>query len=242
MAVALVVLFIMQGRGTLSFWNGSSSTAGRKHDNTAGHHYKHQRNPKHHTVHVPKMGDLANQIAMSRDRSDLPLAKFPTLPYALDNAELVGIYFASSWCPMSTPVTNLLSQSFSPNNQLLQPEGTSTTAPVKRKPLALVYVSSDKTKESMEEYSKDKGWIDVPFDTTERTDLKRHFRTCAKIELAEMGFERKHEIPTLIIIDSQTHGILTTDGVADLKDHGASALDEWIALQQAARGMEDKYL
>jgi hypothetical protein len=81
----------------------------------------------------------------------LPLSQFPTLNKAFAQAELVGLYFAASWCPMSTGPTNpLLGDIF---GDLL------VSDPSK---FALVYVSSDKDQESMEQYMKP-NWIAVPF-------------------------------------------------------------------------------
>lgn len=177
------------------------------------------------------------------DGAPLPLAKFSSLSYALANTDLVGLYFAAAWCPMSTPVTNDLESAFSGGKAagtLLVPGDETLTEKVHR-PLAIVYVSSDKSDEEMKRYSHEKGWINVPYDSPERNDVKRHFRVCAKRELEELGFDRKMEIPTLIIIDSVTQGVLTTSGASDLKEYGDKAIDHWLGLQTLIRSLEDKY-
>jgi hypothetical protein len=139
---------------------------------------------------------------------------------------------------MSTSTTNLLKKHFASVPDLLY---TDKALPQKH-PLAIVHVSSDTSDEAMRKYAKDGNWITVPFESEERTDLKKHFQVCAKREMEELGFERKFEIPTLIILDGKTHGVITTNGVGDLKEHGVQALEHWKELQDIIRGLESKYL
>lgn len=180
------------------------------------------------------------RIVQTSDGAPLPLAKFSSLSYALANTELVGLYFAAAWCPMSTPVTEELESAFSQKVGTLLVPGDETLTEDVHRPLAIIYVSSDKSDEDMKKYARD-GWINVPFDSPDRNGLKRHFRVCAKRELQELGFDRKMEIPTLIIIDSVTQGVLTTSGVSDLKEYGDKAIDHWLGLQNLIRSLEDKY-
>jgi hypothetical protein len=167
-------------------------------------------------------GDLARPLALS---------EFETVNRALKHSNLVAIYFAASWCPMSTPITNLLEDSFSSVPNLLYTSGNSLL----RKELAIVHVSSDTSQSAMEAYLKP-GWIAVPFDSNERIALKKHFFVCAQRELQQLGIERKLEIPALIIVDGETHSVITTNGVQDLENEGAKALDHWIDLQSILRG------
>lgn len=166
----------------------------------------------------------------------LPLSEFETVNTALENANIVALYFAASWCPMSTPITNLLEEHFSSVPNLLYTSGRL----VQKKELAIVHVSSDTSQSAIDEYLKP-GWIAVPFDSEERTALKKHFFVCAKRELSELGIDRKFEIPTLIILDGETHEVISTNGVHDLQNEGAKALDHWIELQSIIRGLQSKY-
>jgi len=166
----------------------------------------------------------------------LPLSEFETVNIALENANIVALYFASSWCPMSTPITNLLEEHYSSVPSLLYTSGH----PVQKKEFAIVHVSSDTSQSAMEDYLRP-GWIAVPFDSPERAALKKHFSVCAQRELKDLGIERKFGIPNLIILDGETHGIITTNGVHDLEQEGAKALDHWIELQGIIRGLESKY-
>ena len=175
-----------------------------------------------------------------------PLSKFKSLEYALAHSELIGLYFAASWCRMSTPVSNSLEEIFPPgaaggiDDRILSPQSTVATRSAERKALAIVYVSSDESEEDMIDYSR-KNWINVPYGSTERTSLKQHFQVCAKPEVEQLDITRNFEIPTLIIIDSVSHGILTTSGHIDLEQDGAVALDHWLELRDTVRGLENKY-
>jgi len=182
----------------------------------------------------------AQRHVQTSDGGTLPLAKFSSLSYALANTNLVALYYAASWCPMSTPVTKELESTFSQKAGALLVPGDEASGEDVHRPLAIVYVSSDTSDDEMQQYSR-KGWINVPFDSPDRNGLKRHFRVCAKRELQELGFDRKMEIPSIIIIDSVTQGVLTTSGVSDLKEYGDKAIDHWMGLQQLIRALEDKY-
>ena len=149
------------------------------------------------------------------------LSQFSELSFALQNSDLVALYFAASWCPMSTPISIALDRAFGNSNDVLISEGEG------RKKLSIVYVSSDKTMEEYNEYIKNRNWLAIPFDSPQRNQLKRHFSTCAHRELKELGFDRKHEIPTIIIIDSKSQGIITTNGADHVDDMGEAALEHW---------------
>mmetsp|Transcript_25530 Transcript_25530/g.61388 ORF Transcript_25530/g.61388 Transcript_25530/m.61388 type:complete len:282 (+) Transcript_25530:126-971(+) len=160
--------------------------------------------------------------------SSLPLSKFTELSLALENSDMVALYFAASWCPMSTPISLALDEAFGKNDMLLTPGG-------ERKTLSVVYVSSDKTLDQYNGYLHDRNWISIPFESPQRNQLKRHFSTCAHRELDELGMDRKHEIPTIIVIDSQTQGVITTSGASDVEQMGAGSLDHWRSMQEWIR-------
>jgi hypothetical protein len=176
---------------------------------------------------------------------NVSLSKFKSLKYALANADIVGIYFAASWCPMSTPVSDKIESLFSSDSSPLQHQVLSigdhdATAP--KKDFALVYVSSDDNEKDMMGYSR-KNWINVPFDSPDKEDIKRTFRICARIEMESLGIERRRkEIPSLVIIDSLTHGILSVNGEEDIMEYGKHVLDHWIQMKDLVRALEEKYL
>mmetsp|Transcript_22945 Transcript_22945/g.65016 ORF Transcript_22945/g.65016 Transcript_22945/m.65016 type:complete len:303 (-) Transcript_22945:321-1229(-) len=180
---------------------------------------------KHKETLIQKRRDLFSQSTNS-DSPPLPLDEFESLQYALKNSRLVGLYFGASWCPICTPFTKFLDDTF--HDVLLPPpEGSDHDPPAERADFAIVYVSSDKTEEEMREYIKDKNWMAVPFESEERAALKKHFQACAKRELKELQMERKYEIPTLMILDGETHGILSRDGVEDALRNGEDSLEHW---------------
>ncbi len=164
------------------------------------------------------------------------LDRFPTLSYALQNSELVALYFAAQWCPMSTPVTISLDMAFSHFDLLDSSDiQNGPVAEGEKKPLSVVYVSSDKNHEQYQTFLENKNWLAIPYNSVERTDIQKHFSTCARIELESLGIDRKHEIPTIIVIDGSTQGIVTTEGAKDVVDKGDRALKYWGELQYSAQ-------
>ncbi|KAL9188602.1 hypothetical protein ACHAXT_006980 [Thalassiosira profunda] len=157
-----------------------------------------------------------------------PLSQFSELGFALKHSDLVLLYYAASWCPMSTPVSIALDEAFGKSNQGVQ-------AQTPRASLAIVYVSSDRTEEEYEQYLQGRNWLAIPYESSERNELKRHFSVCAHRELEEIGIDRKHEIPTIIVVDSQTEGVITTNGAEDLSEMGADALKHWKEMQAWVR-------
>ncbi|KAL7524372.1 hypothetical protein ACHAXR_000550 [Thalassiosira sp. AJA248-18] len=174
-------------------------------------------------------------VRSNYDQLLLPLSQFSELSYALQNSDLVALYFAAAWCPMSTPVSFALDEAFGKNDMLLTPKGG-------RKSLAIVYVSSDKTINEFNGYLHNRNWIAIPFESSQRSELKKHFSTCAHRELKELNIDRRHEIPTIIVIDSQTRGIITTNGADDVDEMGSNALDHWKDMQRWLRIATKDYI
>lgn len=188
--------------------------------------------------------DVENKIDAFSNIKGSTLSKFESIKRPLAAANIVGLYFAASWCSMSTPVTESLQHLFTDDEKMRSRVLTSDSeSPFsgENADFALVYVSSDESEHAMKEYSKS-NWINIPFDSPDKNSLKRHFRTCAEIEMKELGIDvRRFHIPTLIIIDSVSQGILSTNGVDELEEYGEDVLDHWLALQDLTRSLEDKY-
>jgi hypothetical protein len=173
------------------------------------------------------------------DQQKLPLSDYPSIQYALDHSDIVLLYFAASWCRMSTPVTELLDTKF--GDILLPPESSGVKFPNKqRRPISLVYVSSDESEEQMLKYAR-KHWITIPFKSAERTKLKKKFKVAAKRELEVLDMERRYELPTIIIVSGESHNVVTVHGVDDLHEKGSEALIHWMKLLHTVRSLEDKY-
>mmetsp|Transcript_14457 Transcript_14457/g.21680 ORF Transcript_14457/g.21680 Transcript_14457/m.21680 type:complete len:293 (+) Transcript_14457:82-960(+) len=194
--------------------------------------------------------DPSNDILTSAVGQQLnSLAQFKSVEKPLSHAKLVGLYFAASWCGMSTPVSNKLEQLFdasagadtdatSLSNRILTSQDIDNGL---HKDFSLVYISSDNTAEDMEKYTRP-NWIPIPFDSPDRNDLKRHYRACAEVEMEGLEITpRRYNIPTLLIVDSVTHGIITSNGAQDLEEYGAEVLDHWLQVQSLTRALEDKY-
>jgi hypothetical protein len=157
--------------------------------------------------------------------SGLPYTEFPTLNEAFQKAEIVGLYFAASWCPMSKRPTQLLGQIF--GAEQLTPRSGETKAKV-----AIVYVSSDRSKSSMEAYMHDH-WMGVPFGSEEKTALKRHFSVCAHREIPELNIDRKYDIPHLFVFDGGSRSLISTNGAYEVRERpNLSILDHWKNLLQ----------
>merc|ERR1712183_509542 len=94
-----------------------------------------------------------------------------------------------------------------------------------RKPLSIVYVSSDSSEGAMKNYIQKAGSLDwirfLPYDHEDRNNLKRHFSVCSMGEvstiLGEKG-RRKYEIPALILLEGISGRVLSYDGVDYLRD------------------------
>jgi thiol-disulfide isomerase/thioredoxin len=142
--------------------------------------------------------------------------KFPSLKDSLQSKDspIMALYFASAWCPDVQAVAPFVKAVVSSQTQ-------------DDKVVDLIYVSSDKDAAEMAGNVDDK-WQTIPFENEEeRSNLKRHFGACAQKELEGLNIsseDRKHGIPTLILVNKEDGKVLTTDAVDDIS--GDNKLDE----------------
>ena len=197
----------------------------------SGFGYAHKVYQKSRGEHERKADQIANGM-----KSDL--TQFPSLEYPLQHSELVGLYFGASWCPICARFAPKLNAHF--GDVLLPPNSDQSVPPTQRAQLSIVYISSDKTEEAFSK-SLGKNWIAVPFESEERTGLKKHFSVCSRPEVELLGIDRKHESPTLILLDSETQGVISSHGVEDVDECGLNALDHWMDLSKLARALEEKF-
>ena len=142
-------------------------------------------------------------------------SKFPSLVQPMATSKVMGLFFAASWCPDCTGVTPVVDEVLKGSNS---------------KNLSIVYVSSDTTESQMMNYVPI-GWMTVPFgQVEERTELKREFGACAGKEAGPLSISRKFGIPTLIVVQSNSGKILTTDGVDDVMKDKGGALQKWLQM------------
>lgn len=138
------------------------------------------------------------------------LTQYPSLQDVFSNPEtkIVGLYFASDWCPDCTPITQELRKLHTniKNPQLFK----------------VVYVSSDYTEESMMQSMKDnmnKEWSYVPFDSVDKDKLKINLGICAGKEVEALKtINRVYGIPTLVIVNKETQKILSFKGVQEIEN------------------------
>mmetsp|Transcript_34825 Transcript_34825/g.80505 ORF Transcript_34825/g.80505 Transcript_34825/m.80505 type:complete len:290 (-) Transcript_34825:39-908(-) len=146
------------------------------------------------------------------------VTQFPSLAGPLGESEIVGLYFGAGWCGMTTPITPLLNEVY--GSVLSQMDSKA-----ERKPLSIVYVSSDSSEGAMKNYIQKAGSLDwirfLPYDHEDRNNLKRHFSVCSMGEISTILGEkgrRKHEIPALILLEGISGRVLSQDGVDYLRD------------------------
>lgn len=187
---------------------------------------------------TPRSKLVEQQVSALLDDDAEPLDQFPSLLYALQHSKIVLLYFAASWCPMSKPVTKLIDEKL--GDLLLPASNGENPAPTELHDLSLVFVSSDHNDADMQQYIR-RNWMPVPFDSEDRNNLKRHFETCAKTEIATLKIARKREIPTLIVLAGQSRQVITYAGVEELKERGEHVVEHWMQLLKMSDAMKSKY-
>eukprot|EP00536_Pseudo-nitzschia_multiseries_P001224 jgi/Psemu1/234398/estExt_Genewise1.C_150078 len=134
-------------------------------------------------------------------------------------APIIALYYAASWCPDCVASKPYVSEAF----KIQQKNGG-------EKLFDLVYVSSDNDSNQMKGEMED-GWDAIDFENEDaRSSLKKCFGVCAFKEMEALGIsreQRKGGIPTLVLIDKQTSGVLSSDGMPDIM--GEKKLDDPLA-------------
>jgi hypothetical protein len=157
-------------------------------------------NTKRRTVDDAESYQQEKLQPMSILTKDELLTRFPALEPAFQQSRMVGLYFCGAWCPdcqAATPAVRRVLQSDANDDQTL----------------AVVYISSDKTMEEMQNYLP-ACMMAVDFhEVDQRSGLKRYFGACAQSEQNALQVTRKHGIPSLILLDSATARVLTDRGV-----------------------------
>lgn len=169
---------------------------------------------------APQSSSPDPTVTTSRDRKLSPFyTEFPSLREPLETYEIVGLYFAASWCPMSTSVTELLDDTF-------RATLTTSSSDENNTKFTIVYISSDHSQREFDQYRKP-GWRFVDFaNEKERSGIKRHLNTCARREMEKLGIRRRDaEIPHLTIL--RNGSILTRTGIQDVKQRGTTAISYW---------------
>ena len=158
-----------------------------------------------------------SSVAKGPTGKDL-LQRFPSLTLLGDQKAppLIGLFFVASWCPDCWEITPMVEK----------------LAAKAKDSIAIYYISSDYTAEQMKSYCKEDIFIPVPFaNVSERSAIKRHFKTCAKKEMQDIYLtERKSGTPTLIVLDPRNGSVVTTKGIDDcIKKDPAACVGGWKA-------------
>ena len=133
------------------------------------------------------------------------------------NGKIVALYFSSNWCGACKKFTPLLSVLY---DQIKEEAGDLS--------LEVIFVSSDDSKDDCTEYAKGHPWLMIPFDSTQRQELKQTHGVFAGKEQDDFkDTKRKSGIPTLVIVSS--------DGTElDLLDCDSDDITKEVETKQAA--------
>ena len=186
----------------------------------------------HH--HLKARRDIVRKIANNSTRAfdaiDLVLPQFPTLHTQLDSSQVVVLYFGASWCKSSASVATKMDQLLGPRLETPKSKSSSNNNEQDRKPLSVVYVSSDNNKLQFRNYIRNRFWSKVPYHSKESGRLKKYFKVCAKSELERLQFERKHDLPYIVVLSGETHKVVSRNGVQELKKYGPGVVEYWTTL------------
>eukprot|EP00545_Synedropsis_sp_CCMP1620_P012753 CAMPEP_0119005688 /NCGR_PEP_ID=MMETSP1176-20130426/1869_1 /TAXON_ID=265551 /ORGANISM="Synedropsis recta cf, Strain CCMP1620" /LENGTH=154 /DNA_ID=CAMNT_0006957525 /DNA_START=55 /DNA_END=516 /DNA_ORIENTATION=+ len=143
-------------------------------------------------------------------------SKFPSLFSISSNSKpLTALYFSASWCPDCNIPTPILKQVHA-----------STCGDWN-----VVYVASDSNDAQVQAFVGDSTFQQIPYQNVdERSNLKRHFGACAAKEVDLLGMtpaERKFGVPTLIVLETATGRIISTDGVTEIMTQKEGAVEQW---------------
>jgi len=165
-------------------------------------------------------------------------SRFPSLkPAFAGNHRLVGLFFASAWCPDCVPAVGQLKALY---------ESQQPSAPNGLKDIEIIYISSDKSKDEMEAsiVKSHAAWRSIPFENAlERDGLKQLFSICAATEAPSLQIARRVDgIPSLVILDAETQEVLTTNGMSGLLKYGPNdACQVWLSKKELLLSQGNKH-
>lgn len=139
-------------------------------------------------------------------------------------ARIIGLYFCAGWCPDCVDATPGL------ENVIIRANAKDNDDKF-HDLIEVFYISSDKTGDDMKQF-KPSIFSEVPFQNCDdRFALKKMFGICAMKEMAELGMtaangERKHGIPTLVLIDNNTGNVVTESGLDAINKYAPTETDK----------------
>lgn len=158
-------------------------------------------NPFADTKNAEPEKKQAPQVLLDLFGDELRDRRKKKVPVSTLADKTIGIYFSAHWCPPC--------RAFTPQLVKFHQEMTA-----QGKPFEIVFVSSDRDKNSMYNYMKamDMPWPALPFGDDHKQALSKKFKVSG--------------IPKLVIIDSSGN-LITENGRGDVGSKGAGAFDEW---------------
>uniref|UniRef100_A0A3P9JB89 Thioredoxin domain-containing protein n=1 Tax=Oryzias latipes TaxID=8090 RepID=A0A3P9JB89_ORYLA len=122
---------------------------------------------------------------------------------ALSN-KIVGLYFSAEWCPPCRGFTPVLSDFYTELVQESNPPA----------PFEIVFISSDRSNESMMGYFQKKhgDWLVLPWDPETKKKFSQRYNISG--------------IPTLVIVKGNGD-VITKDGRADVQSKGPACFKIW---------------
>ncbi|XP_065183774.1 nucleoredoxin-like [Sycon ciliatum] len=122
-------------------------------------------------------------LESSKTRKEVPTASLA------GEGKVIGLYFSGQWCPPCkafTPVLLAFYHAFKTSSE-------------RGELLDVVFISSDRNKESFHEYYSEMPWHAMPYECREKkAELTRKFRITG--------------IPSLVLVDGQTGKVISTSG------------------------------
>jgi nucleoredoxin len=167
---------------------------------------------------------MADTLFPAGTRLSLPDGSVVDAHEALKDKPHVLLYFSANFCGPCQEFTPLLTQWLDEIS-----DANPAAAP------AIIFVSSDLTKEEYEIYRPHHPWLALPWEETIqlRADIKRKFGVCARVEEDSLGsgMTRVNGIPSLTPLKANDGKpileFITRDGRRDVEVLGPKALKKW---------------
>lgn len=146
------------------------------------------------------MGSLKDSLGMRLEKMDGSVVETEE---AL-KGKVVVLYFSAEWCPPCKVLTPLLRGIYE------------DLVGEKKRPVEVVFVSSDTDAEEMREYCSQHGdWLRVPFGEEKAVAIAKAYKV--------------DNIPALVIVRGSTGEVISYEGKAEIVAKRTEAVEKWAA-------------